>query len=189
MPLTRCRAKRCTAEPGPRGHEFVRPVPFAAHDRGHAALSAVMPGLDPGIHAERCAMTKRDGKPRGVDSKMEAAFKRAAEKAMHGTREERSGRFLLVEGPDISRYNLFENRGSFMTGKKHELYVERRPEGDYAVEGEAPNVPPLPRQRKNRRLKRLKSSIPRRLSSSNVSAIPVSAAETSGGSRSKRGPD
>jgi hypothetical protein len=80
-------------------------------------------------------MTKRDGKPRGIDfEKMEAAFKRAAEKAMHGTREERSGRFLLVEGPDVSRYNLFrESRGDSMTGKKHELYVERRLEGDYAV--------------------------------------------------------
>jgi hypothetical protein len=28
-------------------------------------------------------------------AKMEAAFKRAADKAMHGTREERSGRFVL----------------------------------------------------------------------------------------------
>jgi hypothetical protein len=28
---------------------------------------------------------------------MEAAFKRAAYKAIHGTREERSGRFLLAE--------------------------------------------------------------------------------------------
>ncbi len=63
-----------------------------------------------------------------------AALKRAAYKAVHGTREERSGRFLLVEGPDISRYNLFrESKGDSMTGKKHELYVERRPEGDYAV--------------------------------------------------------
>ena len=80
-------------------------------------------------------MTKRDEKPRGLDfEKAEAAFKRAADKATHGTREERSGRFLLVEGPDISRYNLFrESRGDSMTGKKHELYVERRPEGDYAV--------------------------------------------------------
>ena len=76
-----------------------------------------------------------EGMRRGLDfEKMEAAFKRAAEKAMHGTREERSGRFLLVEGPDISRYNLFrELRGDSMTGKKHEHYVERRPEGDYAV--------------------------------------------------------
>ena len=80
-------------------------------------------------------MTKRDGKPRGIDfEKMEAAFKRAAHKAVHGTREERSGRFRLVEGPDVSRYNLFrESRSDSMAGKKHELYVERRPEGDYAV--------------------------------------------------------
>ncbi len=69
-----------------------------------------------------------EGMSRGLDfEKMEAAFKRAAEKAMRGTREERSGRFLLVEGPDISRYNLFrESRGDSMTGKEHELYVERR---------------------------------------------------------------
>lgn len=34
---------------------------------------------------------------RGLDfEKAEAALKRAAEKAMHGTREERSGRFLLT---------------------------------------------------------------------------------------------
>jgi len=67
---------------------------------------------------------------RGLDfEKAQAAFKRAAEKAVYGTREER-----LVEGPDISRYNLFkESRGNSMTGKRHELYVERRPEGDYAV--------------------------------------------------------
>src|SRR5580704_16648581 len=72
---------------------------------------------------------------RGLDfEKAQAAFKRAAEKAVYGTREERSGRFFLVEGPDISRYNLFkESRGNSMTGKRHELYVERRPEGDYAV--------------------------------------------------------
>jgi len=30
-------------------------------------------------------------------AKMEAAFKRAAHKALHGTREERSGRFLLKD--------------------------------------------------------------------------------------------
>jgi Uncharacterized protein conserved in bacteria (DUF2188) len=72
---------------------------------------------------------------RGLDfEKAQAAFKRAAEKAVRGTREERSGRFLLVEGPDISRYNLFkESRGDSMASKKHELYVERRPQGDYAV--------------------------------------------------------
>jgi hypothetical protein len=35
---------------------------------------------------------------RGLDFKqMEAAFKRAAYKAIHGTREERSGRFFLPE--------------------------------------------------------------------------------------------
>lgn len=37
---------------------------------------------------------------RGLDvEKAEAAMKRAAEKAMHGTREERSGRFFL-QGED-----------------------------------------------------------------------------------------
>ena len=46
---------------------------------------------------------------RGLDfEKAQVALKRAAEKAVHGTREERSGRL-------------------------HELYVERRPQGDYAV--------------------------------------------------------
>lgn len=45
---------------------------------------------------------------RGLDfDKAEAALKRAAYKATHGTREERSGRY--------------------------ELYVERRSQGDYAV--------------------------------------------------------
>jgi hypothetical protein len=37
---------------------------------------------------------------RGIDlALMEAAFKRAAYKAIHGTREERSGRFLLAKQP------------------------------------------------------------------------------------------
>lgn len=35
---------------------------------------------------------------------------------------------------DASRYDRpIESRGDSMTGKKHELYVERRPAGDYAV--------------------------------------------------------
>ena len=43
-------------------------------------------------------MAKRDEVPRGLDcEKAEAAFKRAAYKAMHGTHEERSGRFLPAE--------------------------------------------------------------------------------------------
>ena len=46
----------------------------------------------------RCVVTGQDDKPRGIDfEKMDAAFKRAAYKAVHGTREERSGRFLLVK--------------------------------------------------------------------------------------------
>jgi hypothetical protein len=37
---------------------------------------------------------------RGLDiAKAEAALKRAAHKAIHGTREERSGRFLVKEKP------------------------------------------------------------------------------------------
>jgi hypothetical protein len=52
-----------------------------------------------------------EGMRRGLDfQKAEAAFKRAADKAAHGTREERSGRF--------------------------EVYIERRAEGDYAVRRE-----------------------------------------------------
>jgi hypothetical protein len=40
-------------------------------------------------------MTSRDEKPKGIDFEaMEAALKRAAWKAVHGTREERSGRFM-----------------------------------------------------------------------------------------------
>ncbi len=36
-------------------------------------------------------------------AKMEAAFRRAAYKAIHGTREERSGRFLLKEEQQSTR--------------------------------------------------------------------------------------
>ncbi len=40
----------------------------------------------------------------GLDiAKMEAAFKRAAHKALHGTREERSGRFLPREDRQPTR--------------------------------------------------------------------------------------
>jgi hypothetical protein len=49
-----------------------------------------------------------DDMKRGLDfEKAEAAFKRAAYKATHGMREERAGQY--------------------------ELYIERRPQGDYAV--------------------------------------------------------
>ena len=49
-------------------------------------------------------MTDKDDKPRGLDFEaMEAAFKRAAWKAVHGTREERSGRFLRATPEDIAR--------------------------------------------------------------------------------------
>jgi hypothetical protein len=72
---------------------------------------------------------------RGLDfEKAQVALKRAAEKAVHGTREERSGRFLSDAQRSVSRYGHYgESRGDSMAGKKHELYVERRPQGDYAV--------------------------------------------------------
>ncbi len=63
---------------------------------------------------------------------IEAALKGAAYKAVHGTREERAGRFLRAKTP-AARSMPRESRSDSMTGKKHELYVERRPEGDYAV--------------------------------------------------------
>jgi hypothetical protein len=48
-------------------------------------------------------VTDKADKPRGLDFEaMEAAFKRAAWKAVHGTREERSGRFLRATPEDIS---------------------------------------------------------------------------------------
>ena len=45
------------------------------------------------------------GMRRGLDfAKAETAFKRAAEKAVHGTREERSGRFGTVTKQGVSRH-------------------------------------------------------------------------------------
>jgi hypothetical protein len=45
------------------------------------------------------------GMRRGLDfAKAETAFKRAAEKAVHGTREERSGRFGAVTKQSVSRH-------------------------------------------------------------------------------------
>jgi hypothetical protein len=45
------------------------------------------------------------GMRRGLDfAKAETAFKRAAEKAVHGTREERSGRFGAVTKQGVSRH-------------------------------------------------------------------------------------
>jgi hypothetical protein len=38
-------------------------------------------------------------------TKAEAAFKRAAHKAVHGTREERSGRFMPKQGGETSFYD------------------------------------------------------------------------------------
>jgi hypothetical protein len=47
---------------------------------------------------------------RGLDvQKAEAALKRAADKAVHGTREERSGRFLPAKGRD-ARVSSGSNR-------------------------------------------------------------------------------
>jgi hypothetical protein len=49
-------------------------------------------------------VTNKDEKPPGLDfDAMEAAFKRAAWKAVYGTREERSGRFLRATPEDIAR--------------------------------------------------------------------------------------
>jgi Uncharacterized protein conserved in bacteria (DUF2188) len=67
-------------------------------------------------------------------TKIDAALKRAAYRALHGTREERSGRFLSEAQGSVLRYDRHkESRGDSMADKKHELYVERRPQGDYAV--------------------------------------------------------
>jgi hypothetical protein len=62
---------------------------------------------------------------------IKTALKRAAYRATHGTREERSGRFL----PSDRHYNAGNRESGIdrMTNKQHELYIERRPQGDYAV--------------------------------------------------------
>jgi hypothetical protein len=64
-------------------------------------------------------------------AEIEAALKRAAYKAVHGTREERSGRFLL--GDRWYTDQIHESEIGVMADRKHELYIERRSEGDYAV--------------------------------------------------------
>jgi hypothetical protein len=47
-----------------------------------------------------------EGMRRGLDfAKAETAFKRAAEKAVHGTREERSGHFGTVTNQDVSHHS------------------------------------------------------------------------------------
>jgi hypothetical protein len=52
-------------------------------------------------------------------AKMEAAFKRAAYKAIHGTREERSGRFASrAEARQLARAKLPASNGR-ETGKSH----------------------------------------------------------------------
>lgn len=63
-----------------------------------------------------------------------AALKRAAYRAIHGTRDERSGRFL----PGHRYYTALidESRAGVTANKKHELYIERRSQGDYAVRRE-----------------------------------------------------
>jgi hypothetical protein len=46
-----------------------------------------------------------EGMRRGLDfAKAETALKRAAYKAVHGTREERSGRFVQVTKQSVSRH-------------------------------------------------------------------------------------
>ncbi len=52
-------------------------------------------------------------------AKMEAAFKRAAHKALHGTREERSGRFLLKQKtPSTSGGRRNTSKGANLTKRK-----------------------------------------------------------------------
>jgi hypothetical protein len=47
-----------------------------------------------------------EGMSRGIDfAKVEAALKRAAYKAVHGTREERSGRFVTETKQGVSRHD------------------------------------------------------------------------------------
>ncbi len=52
-------------------------------------------------------------------AKMEAAFKRAAHKALHGTREERSGRFLPKQkAPSSSGGDRDASKGANLTKRK-----------------------------------------------------------------------
>jgi hypothetical protein len=52
-------------------------------------------------------------------AKMEAAFKRAAHKALHGTREERSGRFLPKQKtPSTSATHRDSSKGANFTKRK-----------------------------------------------------------------------
>jgi hypothetical protein len=62
---------------------------------------------------------------------IEVALKRAAYQAVHGTREERSGRFLPEDRWCTAR--IRKSGMGVMAGKNHELYIERRSEGDYAI--------------------------------------------------------
>ncbi len=87
---------------------------------------------------------------RGLDfDKAEAALKRAAEKATHGTREERSGRFL----PSDQWYSaaMRESGSRIMADKKHELRKEITRSG---VEGPSEHL--RLRRRRNRPSKGLK---------------------------------
>jgi hypothetical protein len=50
---------------------------------------------------------------RGLDfEKMEAALKRAAYKALHGTREERSGRFLSAKRSNVASVSGASKQGT-----------------------------------------------------------------------------
>jgi hypothetical protein len=56
---------------------------------------------------------------KGLDmAKAEAALKRAAHKALHGTREERSGRFLLKERKQPTRGTHRDASSTTTQGKR-----------------------------------------------------------------------
>ena len=62
---------------------------------------------------------------RGLDfGKAETAFKRAAEKAMHGTREERSGRFIVSSTITSAEYDdeARELDITFTSGKTYRYF-------------------------------------------------------------------
>jgi hypothetical protein len=67
-----------------------------------AAQSRISPALNPGY----ASVHGMAGMRRGLDfAKVEAALKRAAYKAVHGTREERSGHFGTVTNQDVSHHS------------------------------------------------------------------------------------
>ena len=108
------------------GNSTDLPGDFGEYRVGTALRAFAHPTLAPGM----------EDMSRGLDfEKAQAAFKRAADKATRGTREERSGRFEPVVQRRSSSYAGARGKSeiSVMSTKKHELYVERRSQGDYAV--------------------------------------------------------